>query len=61
MKIVPAILLVIAGAAFAGWVLEWLTSTGGRETPGLQELATMLAEWLSRSLLALAELMRDRH
>lgn len=60
MRSAPAILLMIAGAALAGWLLGWLTITGERQTPGLQELATVLAECCSRSLPALAELIQDR-
>ncbi|MBS3744983.1 MAG: hypothetical protein KGY48_11570 [Wenzhouxiangellaceae bacterium] len=61
MKTAPAILLMIAGAALAGGLPEWLSITDGRQTPGLQELVIVLAEWLCSNLPALAELIQDRY
>jgi len=57
MKTAPAIVLVIAGAALSGWLLECLTVTG--QSPVLQpgELVIMLGQWLIRGLSVLADLV----
>lgn len=60
MKIAPAIILAFAGAAFSGWLLEFLTAAEAPRTLTLQEFMTVLLAWLADRVRLIAEWLQNR-
>ncbi len=60
MKIAPAIILTFAGAAFSGWLLEFLTAAEAPRTLSLQEFMALLLAWLADRLRVIADWLQNR-